>query len=63
VPDFSYRIDLDQPWTKTLPAPSYVPNPLQCAVGTYSLEVVLIEPGPFPVFINQFPTDTLIVAT
>lgn len=27
VTHFDYRIDLDQPWTLTLPAPIYGPNP------------------------------------
>jgi len=63
VADFSYRIDLDEPWTKTVLMPSFVPNPVQCVVGTYSLEVISFAVGPFPVFINQYPTSNLIVAT
>lgn len=27
VADFSYKIDLDAPWTLTVPAPTFVPNP------------------------------------
>ena len=63
IADFSYRIDLDEPCTKTVPVPQYVPNPAQCAVGTYSLQVVLTDAGSFPGFINEFPTTNLIVAT
>lgn len=63
VNDISYLIDLDEPWTKTVSTPSYVPNPVQCAIGTFSLEVILVDVGPFPVFINQHPTNNLIVMT
>jgi len=63
VNDISYLIDLDEPWTKTVSTPSYVPNPVQCAIGTISLEVILVDVGPFPVFINQHPTDNLIITT
>lgn len=63
VADFSYRIDLDEPWTKTVPVPQYVPNPAQCAIGTYSLQVRLTDAGFVPGFINEFPTTDLIVAT
>jgi len=63
IADFSYRIDLDAPWTDSVPVPQYVPNPSQCLAGTYSLQVVLTDPGSFPVFINEFPTSNLVIAT
>ena len=43
--------------------PTYGPNPSQCAVGIYSLEVIYEDGPTFPPFINQVPTDHLIVAT
>jgi hypothetical protein len=43
--------------------PKYGPNPSQCAVGNYSLLVIYQDGPTFPPFINQIPTDNLIVAT
>ena len=43
--------------------PTYGPNPSQCAVGNYSLLVIYQDGPTFPPFINQIPTDNLIVAT
>ncbi len=43
--------------------PIYGPNPSQCAAGNFSLKVIYEDGPTFPPFMNEVPTDKLMIAT
>ena len=54
-----YVIDPAALQTLTLSLPAYDANPLGCAVGPYTYELVLTGGGAFPTWITQIPTTDI----
>jgi hypothetical protein len=46
-----------------LPLPQYQVNPIECASGPFSYEVVSTDAITYPAFISQYPTSTVQVVT
>jgi hypothetical protein len=46
-----------------LPLPQYQVNPIECASGPYSYEIVSTNAIAYPAFISQYPTSTVQVVT
>ncbi len=46
-----------------LPLPQYQVNPIECASGPFSYEILSTDAIAYPAFISQYPTSTVKVVT
>lgn len=63
ISDFDYQIRLSSPFILNLPLPQYNLNPIECASGLFSYEVLSTDAIPYPAFISQYPTSKIEVKT
>ena len=63
ISDFDYQIDHSSPFILNLPLPQYNVNPIECASGLFSYDVVSTDAIPYPAFISQYPKSKIEVKT